>query len=157
MLSALRQACNAIISSAALPSSWLATRTWYPSSRNIRVQRALVVTLPDRDHERTGVISMTFMSTSITARPTSGATADILAAQLNETRARTFHLTADLSADRLMGPMLPIVNPVLWEIGHVGWFHEYWTLRHAHGATPLLDQADRLWNSSTVAHATRWK
>ena len=33
-----------------------------------------------------------------------------------------------------MGPMLPIVNPVLWEIGHVGWFHEYWTLRHAHGA-----------------------
>ena len=32
-----------------------------------------------------------------------------------------------------MGPMLPIVNPVLWEIGHVGWFHEYWTLRHAHG------------------------
>jgi gamma-glutamyl hercynylcysteine S-oxide synthase len=55
-----------------------------------------------------------------------------------------------------MGPMLPIVNPVLWEIGHVGWFHEYWTLRHAHGATPLFDQADRLWNSSTVAHATRW-
>ena len=55
-----------------------------------------------------------------------------------------------------MGPMLPIVNPVLWEIGHVGWFHEYWTLRHAHGEPPILDRADRLWNSSTVAHATRW-
>jgi len=55
-----------------------------------------------------------------------------------------------------MGPMLPIVNPVLWEIGHVGWFHEYWTLRHAHGQAPILDRADRLWNSSTVAHATRW-
>ena len=55
-----------------------------------------------------------------------------------------------------MGPMLPIVNPVLWEIGHVGWFHEYWTLRHAHGEAPLLDRADSLWNSSTVAHATRW-
>ena len=55
-----------------------------------------------------------------------------------------------------MGPMLPIVNPVLWEIGHVGWFHEYWTLRHAHGDAPLLERADRLWNSSTVAHATRW-
>jgi iron(II)-dependent oxidoreductase len=52
--------------------------------------------------------------------------------------------------------MLPIVNPVLWEIGHVGWFHEYWTLRHAHGEAPLLERADLLWNSSMVAHATRW-
>ena len=56
-----------------------------------------------------------------------------------------------------MGPMLPIVNPVLWEIGHVGWFHEYWTLRSAHGEAPILERADRLWNSSEVAHATRWK
>ena len=55
-----------------------------------------------------------------------------------------------------MGPMLPIVNPVLWEIGHVGWFHEFWTLRHAHDEAPLLERADALWNSSTVAHATRW-
>ena len=55
-----------------------------------------------------------------------------------------------------MGPMLPIVNPVLWEIGHVGWFHEYWTLRHLHGAAPMLERADALWNSSTVAHDTRW-
>lgn len=56
-----------------------------------------------------------------------------------------------------MGPMLPIVNPVLWEIGHVGWFHEFWTLRHAHGEAPILPQGDRLWNSSTVAHDTRWE
>jgi len=55
-----------------------------------------------------------------------------------------------------MGPMLPIVNPILWEIGHVGWFHEYWTLRRAHGQAPILERADRLWNSSAVAHATRW-
>jgi len=89
-------------------------------------------------------------------RPTSGATADDLAAQLRDTRAHTRRLTDDLSTDQLMGPMLPIVNPVLWEIGHVGWFHEYWTLRHAHGEAPILDRADRLWNSSTVAHATRW-
>ena len=51
--------------------------------------------------------------------------------------------------------MLPIVNPVLWEIGHVGWFHEYWTPPRAR-RTPGLDRADLLWNSSTVAHATRW-
>jgi iron(II)-dependent oxidoreductase len=61
-----------------------------------------------------------------------------------------------LTTEQLMGPMLPIVNPVLWEIGHVGWFHEFWTLRHAHGEAPHLARADALWNSSTVAHATRW-
>jgi iron(II)-dependent oxidoreductase len=55
-----------------------------------------------------------------------------------------------------MGPMLPIVNPVLWELGHVGWFHEFWTLRHLHGETAILEQGDALWNSSAVAHDTRW-
>jgi iron(II)-dependent oxidoreductase len=65
-------------------------------------------------------------------------------------------LTDELSSEQLMGLKLDIVNPVLWEIGHVGWFHEYWTLRHSHGQAPLIDRADDLWNSSTVAHDTRW-
>jgi iron(II)-dependent oxidoreductase len=97
------------------------------------------------------------MNEILMQRPTSGATADELAVQLRDVRTRTRRLTKDLSTEQLMGPMLPIVNPVLWEIGHVGWFHEYWTLRHAHGDAPLLERADRLWNSSTVAHATRWE
>jgi gamma-glutamyl hercynylcysteine S-oxide synthase len=65
-------------------------------------------------------------------------------------------LVDGLSSDQLMGLKLDIVNPVLWEIGHVGWFHEYWTLRFSHGQAPLLARADELWNSSTVAHDTRW-
>jgi gamma-glutamyl hercynylcysteine S-oxide synthase len=76
---------------------------------------------------------------------------------LRQVRTRTARLTQDLSSQQLMGPMLPIVNPVLWEIGHVGWFHEYWTLRHVHGEQPLLGRADALWNSSTVEHDTRWE
>ncbi len=55
-----------------------------------------------------------------------------------------------------MGAKLDIVNPLLWEIGHVGWFHEYWTLRCSHGRPPLIARADDLWNSSTVAHDRRW-
>jgi len=96
------------------------------------------------------------MNEVLTERPTSGATARDLAVQLAEVRARTRQLTETLSTEQLMGPMLPTVNPVLWEIGHVGWFHEYWTLRHVHGETSALERADRLWNSSTVPHATRW-
>ena len=89
-------------------------------------------------------------------RPTSGADVAELASELHETRGRTCLLTEDLSPAQLMGAKLDIVNPVLWEIGHVGWFHEYWTLRCSHGLPPLIDRADALWNSSTVAHDTRW-
>jgi gamma-glutamyl hercynylcysteine S-oxide synthase len=96
------------------------------------------------------------MDEALIQRPTSGAPLEVLAAQLRDARTHTRRLTDDLSNEQLMGPMLPIVNPVLWEIGHVGWFHEYWTLRHAHGEAPILERGDRLWNSSTVAHATRW-
>jgi iron(II)-dependent oxidoreductase len=90
-------------------------------------------------------------------RPTSGASAADLVAQLRETRLRTRRLTDDLSWAELLGPRLDIVNPVLWEIGHIGWFHEYWTLRHAHGHAPLIERGDRLWDSSAVPHATRWQ
>src|SRR5438105_2950249 len=116
----------------------------------------VVVPFPDRDDERTGVIMTIRMNETLIDRPISGASPSVLAAQLEQTRARTRRLTEDLSTGQLMGPMLPIVNPVLWEIGHVGWFHEYWTLRHAHGEAPMINCADQLWNSSAVAHGTRW-
>jgi iron(II)-dependent oxidoreductase len=90
-------------------------------------------------------------------RPTSGASASELVAQLREARHRTLRLTEELSSSELMGPQLGIVNPVLWEVGHVGWFHEYWTLRHAHARPPLIERGDGLWDSSAVAHATRWR
>lgn len=51
--------------------------------------------------------------------------------------------------------MLAIVNPPRWEIGHVGWFQEFWCLRQA-GAASILPNADALYNSSTVPHDSRW-
>lgn len=89
-------------------------------------------------------------------RPTSGASAAELGAQLREARHRTRRLTEDLSSSELMGPRLEVVNPVLWEIGHVAWFHEYWTLRHTAHRAPLIERSDRLWDSSAVPHVTRW-
>ncbi len=89
-------------------------------------------------------------------RPTSGASAAELLAQLEHVRGRTLAVTEGLSSDELMGPKLAIVNPVLWEIGHIGWFHEHWTLRHCLGRPPLIERGDRLWDSSHVPHDTRW-
>src|SRR2546428_10451234 len=99
--------------------------TLWPSSRRMRVQRAVVVPFPDRDDERTGVIITIRMNETL--RPTSGATACDLAAELRDVRGRTRRPTGDLSTEQLMGPILPIGNPVLGEIGHVGGVHEYWT------------------------------
>ena len=41
-----------------------------------------------------------------------------------DVRQRTIELVADLSDEQLLGPRLPIVNPLLWEIGHTAWFQE---------------------------------
>ncbi len=123
----------------------------------MRAQREAATRLPVREVGPSGVIRTILMDQAHAQRPTSGASAAELVAQLREVRHRTRRLTEDLSSTELMGPHLDIVNPVLWEIGHVGWFHEYWTLRHAHGRAPLIERGDRLWDSSAVAHATRWQ
>jgi len=75
---------------------------------------------------------------------------------VDDARRRTVGLVADLSRDQLFGPKLATVNPLLWEIGHVGWFQERWVLRHALGRKPLRENGDVLYDSSTVPHDTRW-
>jgi iron(II)-dependent oxidoreductase len=84
----------------------------------------------------------------------------IAAAQLadwvRDARRRTVELIADLTDEQLLGPRLAILNPLLWEIGHVAWFQEFWVLRHAAGQSPLRPDGDALYNSATVPHDTRW-
>ena len=73
-----------------------------------------------------------------------------------DARRRTFELVADLDDPQLLGPRLAIVNPLLWEIGHVAWFQEKWVLRHALDEPPIRADADALWDSAAVAHDARW-
>lgn len=79
-----------------------------------------------------------------------------LSDELRDSRARLLELVLDLDDARWMGPRLPIVNPIRWEIGHVGWFQEKWVLRHARNREPLRADGDALYDSSNVAHDTRW-
>lgn len=79
-----------------------------------------------------------------------------LAAWVRDARARTFDLVGDLSDEQLMGPRLAIVNPLLWEIGHVAWFQEKWALRHAANRPPVRPGVDSLYDSAAIAHDTRW-
>jgi ergothioneine biosynthesis protein EgtB len=100
------------------------------------------------------------------------ADAPALAQHLRASRAHTLALLDAYEA--ALGPMLavpctPQLNPPLWEIGHIGWFQEFWLARNpqrrlgaladplAARSPALLPQADALYNSSVVAHDSRWR
>jgi EgtB-related family protein len=93
-----------------------------------------------------------------------------LAQALLATRARTLGLMDAWAAalPSLQVPYAAALNPPLWEWGHVAWFQEWWVGRNPQRALGArsdpngprrpsrLAQADALYNSSQVAHATRW-
>ncbi len=79
-----------------------------------------------------------------------------IAGELADARARTLALVEDLDDAVLMPPLMEIVNPVLWEIGHIAWFQEKWCLRHLAGRDPLVANGDALFDSAAVEHDTRW-
>jgi gamma-glutamyl hercynylcysteine S-oxide synthase len=61
-------------------------------------------------------------------------------------------------------PILVIVNPPLWELGHVSWFAEWYLLRGARSSAPgaaqrlsMLADADRWFDSNNVPHDARWR
>lgn len=74
-------------------------------------------------------------------------------------RRRVLALTRDVTGPRLFGPKLDIVNPPIWELGHIGWFHERWCLRrNGDGslADSIIEHADTRYNSAIIPHAARW-
>ena len=98
--------------------------------------------------------------------------ADLLAAAAADSRARLLRqfdaYCQALGARGLAVPQSPELNLPLWELGHIGWFEEYWIARNPQRrrgaaadprvsrAAPLRANADALYNSSEVAHARRW-
>jgi len=79
-----------------------------------------------------------------------------IADQLEDAHQRTMALIDGLSDEQLMGPVLATVNPLLWEIGHAAYFYEYWVLRQQLNRPPIREDADRLYDSITIAHDDRW-
>jgi iron(II)-dependent oxidoreductase len=60
-------------------------------------------------------------------------------------------------------PQLRIVNPPLWELGHIAWFAEWFILREAASSHPadgvgncLLRKGDDWFDSALVPHRSRW-
>jgi ergothioneine biosynthesis protein EgtB len=78
---------------------------------------------------------------------------------LLDSRQYTKSLVDDLSDAQWDVPVLAPINPVRWEVGHVGWFMERWCLRVQGDrlGEPQLPHADRLFDSAAVDHAERWR
>ncbi|MDP3168853.1 MAG: hypothetical protein Q8M91_00780, partial [Polaromonas sp.] len=55
---------------------------------------------------------------------------DLLSLALMDARNHTLRLLGQyqqaLAAVDFEVPRLPVINPPLWEVGHVGWFQEWW-------------------------------
>lgn len=95
------------------------------------------------------------------------ASPEVLALALCNARDYTLAFFDRLAAagfdDALRVPRLPIVNPPLWEVGHIAWFAEWYILREAQSSAPgaaqrpsLLAKGDDWFDSNTVAHDARW-
>jgi gamma-glutamyl hercynylcysteine S-oxide synthase len=99
------------------------------------------------------------------------ADAPLLATALADARAQSLALFDAMST--ALGHQLHIrygdeLNPPLWELGHIGWFEEFWVARNPERlrgvaatadsprAASLLPNANALYDSSTVAHTQRW-
>ena len=97
----------------------------------------------------------------------------LLSLALMDARNHTLHLFAQyqkaLEAVNYVVPPADAVNPPLWELGHIGWFQEWWIGRNVQRAmgnrcepsharlASIEPSADRWWDSAHVPHNTRWQ
>ena len=97
---------------------------------------------------------------------------DLLSVALMDARNHTLHLigllAAKLEASNFAVPKLPEINPPLWELGHIGWFQEWWITRNMQrqrgaGCDALASRlasmeplADSWWDDSLAPHDRRW-
>src|ERR1051325_7753603 len=106
--------------SQASPCHSTAILTRWPPARSSVAQRSAVCRLPLRSPAPAGV---TMNKRAI----------DTLSSDLLAPRDHFARIPAGIEGERLLGPKLAIVNPPLWEIGHVGWFQETRGLRWREG------------------------
>ena len=75
---------------------------------------------------------------------------------IKNARTQSLKLIEDLSDNQLMNQQVETVNPLLWEIGHVAFFHEVFLLRLLDHSEPMIEGRDELYDSFLVAHDDRW-
>jgi iron(II)-dependent oxidoreductase len=86
-----------------------------------------------------------------------GVGAGELLADLADARRIELELLEGLADSQMLGQRGHFLEPPIWEMGHVGWFQEYWLLRHLAGATSLLPGSDGIYDAFHVSYKQRWE
>ncbi|NIO12122.1 MAG: ergothioneine biosynthesis protein EgtB [Deltaproteobacteria bacterium] len=79
-----------------------------------------------------------------------------LADHVHETRKRTLELVSDLTDEHLVVPKIDILNPVIWELGHIAFFYDVFLLRNLETDEFLMSGAEKIYDSFRVDHSDRW-
>jgi iron(II)-dependent oxidoreductase len=83
-------------------------------------------------------------------------TESVLEALLDARRVE-LELLNGLTDAEMLGVKAHFLEPPIWEMGHVGWFQEYWIARHLDGRSTLLSGADAIYDSFNVPYRRRWE
>ena len=83
-------------------------------------------------------------------------TSEVLLDPLLDARRVELALLDDLTDAQMLGARAHFLEPPIWEMGHVGWFQEYWLLRGHGGADSILPGADAIYDSFNVSYTRRW-
>src|SRR5437879_6714596 len=75
---------------------------------------------------------------------------------VQDARECTLALVADLEEAQFEVPLLALVNPLRWELGHVTFFYEAFVLQLLGQTKPLLVGAEDLYDSFKIDHDDRW-
>jgi iron(II)-dependent oxidoreductase len=80
-----------------------------------------------------------------------------LAAMVQASHERTLACIADLHDVQLGVPLLEVVNPFLWELGHCAFFYDVFVLQRLEQRAPIMARAGDLYDSFSVDHDARWR
>lgn len=69
-----------------------------------------------------------------------------LSRRLRDVRDRTFSMTEPLNDDDIHGQFNPLMSPLVWDMGHVANFEEFWLLRELGGRTAHDPDLDEMYN-----------
>src|SRR5919108_2679253 len=88
--------------------------------------------------------------------PEIGSTSETLLDALLDARRVELSLLDGLTDTQMLGQRGHFLEPPIWEMGHVGWFQEYWLLRHLGRAQTILPGSDGIYDSFNVSYRLRW-
>jgi iron(II)-dependent oxidoreductase len=78
-----------------------------------------------------------------------------IAEELEEARRRTRYLLATVSEEDLAVQHDPIMSPLIWDYGHIGYYEELWLLQGLLGRGPTSEEINDIYDASRYSRGER--